>query len=251
MKKTIFLFSLLIIGCNALKKAEYRTDLKKLSTKSLINEIEKRSPNFNFIVYRAQATLAEENSTNQFNIGIRIKENEKILISGSLLIPLFKGLLTRDQISYYEKISRSYYKGSYASFSKKFNQELTLRSLQNLIIGLPIIKLTEKKWKQTIKNQTYSLEAFSKKNNVTIRYNFSPINLRLISQSITFNNNQLMVKYGKYKITKGKLFPQEIEIFLSSGSKELTTSLNLKINKLGSPVSFPFKIPKGYKPIKL
>ena len=60
-----------------------------------------------------------------------------------------------------------------------------------------------------------------------------------------------MVKYGKYKITKGKLFPQEIEIFLRSGSKELTTSLNLKINKLGSPVSFPFKIPKGYKPIKL
>ena len=251
MKKIILLFSLLIIGCNALKKAEYRTDLKKLSTKSLINEIEKRSPNFNFIVYRSQATLEEENSTNQFNIGIRIKENEKILISGSLLIPLFKGLLTRNQISFYEKISRSYYKGSYEFFSKKFNQELTLRSFQNLIIGLPIIKLTEKKWKQTINNQTYSLEAFSKKNNVTIRYDFSPINLRLISQSITFNNNQLMVKYGKYKITKGKLFPQEIEIFLRSGSKELTTSLNLKINKLGSPVSFPFKIPKGYKPIKL
>ena len=92
--------------------------------------------------------MAEENSTNQFNIGIRIKENEKILISGSLLIPLFKGLLTRDQISFYEKISRSYYKGSYASFSKKFKWVLRRiqiicmykTSVQNLVITRMKIK---------------------------------------------------------------------------------------------------------------
>ena len=251
MKKTLFLFSLLVIGCNAIKKVEYKTGIKKISTKTLINEIEKRTPSFDFIVYRTQATVFEENSTNQFNIGIRIQKNEKILITGSLLIPLFKGLLTREQISFYEKISKSYYKGGYTSFSREFNQELSLKTFQNLIIGRPIVKLTENKWRQVINNQAYSLQSLSKKDNVIIRYDFSPINLRLISQSIAFENNILTVNYGKYKITNGQLFPQEIKVFLHSKNKKIETSLNLKINKLGEPVSFPFKIPKGYKLIKI
>lgn len=251
MKKTLFLFSLLIIGCNAFKKVEYKTDFKKIPTKRLIDEIEKRKPNFNFIIYRAQATVLEKNSTNQFNILIRIEKNEKILITGSILIPLFKGLLTREEIAFYEKIGRSYYKEKYTSFSREFNHEVNLNTFQNLLIGLPIINLKEKEWKQATNNQTYSLQSLSKQENLIIKYDFSPISLRLISQEIVFNKNILKVNYGKYNSTNGQLFPQEIKMFFDSENKKTEVILSIKTNKLGEPVSFPFKMPKGYKPIKL
>jgi len=251
MKKTLFLFSLLIIGCNAFKKVEYKTDYKKIPTKRLINEIEKRNPNFNFIIYRTQATVLQKNSTNQFNIVIRIKKNEKILITGSILIPLFKGLLTREEITFYEKVSRSYYKDRYAFLSDKFDHEVNLNTFQNLLVGLPIVNLKDKKWKQATNNQAYRLQSLSKQDSLRIRYDFSPISLRLISQEIVFNNNTLKVNYGKYNITNGQLFPEEIKMFLETENKKTEVVLNIKSNKLGGPVSFPFKIPKGYKPIKL
>ena len=251
MKKTLFLFSLLIIGCNAFKKVEYKTDFKKISTNRLIEEIEKRNPNFNFINYRAQATVLEQNSTSQFNIGIRIQKNEKILITGSILIPLFKGLLTREEIAFYEKISRSYYKDKYTSFSREFDNKVNLNTFQNLLVGLPIINLKEKKWKQVTHNQAYRLQSLLKQDDLRIIYDFSPISLRLISQEIIFNNNILKVNYGKYKITSGQLFPEEIKMFLDTENKKIEIMLSIKTNKLEGPASFPFKIPKGYKSIKL
>tara|TARA_B100001250_G_scaffold81987_1_gene67652 strand:+ start:447 stop:1202 length:756 start_codon:yes stop_codon:yes gene_type:complete len=251
MKKALFLFSLLIIGCNAFKKVEYKTDFKKIPTKRLIDEIEKRKPNFNFIIYRAQATVLEKNSTNQFNILIRIEKNEKILITGSILIPLFKGLLTKEKIAFYEKLSRSYYKDRYDSLSSKLDHEVNLNTFQNLLVGLPIINLKEKKWKQATNNQAYSLQSLSKQETLRIRYDFSPISLRLISQEIAFNNNTLKVNYGKYNIANGQLFPEEIKIFLDTENKKAEVVLSIKTNKLGGPISSPFKIPKGYKQIKL
>ena len=251
MKKTILLFSILIVGCNAIKKVEYKTGFNKLSTKTLIGEIENRTPDYDFITYRSQATVKQKNSTNQFNIGIRIEKNEKILITGSLLIPLFKALFTREQISFYEKISKTYYKDEYSPFSRLFDQELTLKMFQNLITGFPLIKFEENKWKQVANNQIYSLQSLSNRKNLTIIYGFSPTTFRLVSQTINFNDNRLIVNYGKYIITNGELFPTKITIFLSLDGEKLEVILNLKVNKLGGPVSFPFQIPNDYKPIKL
>ena len=122
---------------------------------------------------------------------------------------------------------------------------------QNLITGLPLIKFEENKWKQVANNQAYSLQSLSYRKNLIISYDFSPINLRLVSQTINFKDNRLIVNYGKHIITNGELFPTEIKIFLSRDGEKLEVILNLKVNKLGGPVSFPFHIPNDYKPIKL
>ena len=77
MKKTIFLFSLLVIGCKPLKKVEYKPSIKKIPTKILIDEVENRKPIYDFLSIRSQSTVTENNSTNQFNLGIRIQKDEK------------------------------------------------------------------------------------------------------------------------------------------------------------------------------
>ena len=143
MRKTIFLFLLLVLGCKSLNKVEYKSTIKKISTKTLINEIENRKPQYDFLSIRSQSSVTENNSTNQFNLGIRIQKNEKILINGSILIPLFKALFTKEDIAFYEKISRSYYKGGYQYLSNMLNNDFSLKALQKMLTGQPIMSFSE------------------------------------------------------------------------------------------------------------
>ena len=251
MKKTILLFSLLILGCKSFKKVEYGSNLKKISTKILINEIEKRKPQYDFLSIRSQSTITQNNSTTQFSLGIRIQKNEKTLISGSILIPLFKALLTTKNISFYEKITRTYYTGDYQYLSSILNYEFNLSTFQKMLIGQPVTKLKELKWKQLSSVDNYILESYTKKNNTRTEYRFNSVDLSLRSQKITSNNSILIVEYEKYQLTEGSLFPQKIKIHASNEKKELKILLDLKTNKTGNAGMFSFKIPKGYKEFKL
>ena len=132
----IFLLVIVIIfsGCNITKKANTPLTLKKIPTKRIIENVEKNKSDFTYLLLRSQATVIENGSKSQFNISIRIKNDDKILISGSLLIPLFKGLFTKNKLMFYEKLNKSYYDGSFKYVSDLFNFEFSLESIQNLFI---------------------------------------------------------------------------------------------------------------------
>ena len=193
MKKTILLFSLLVLGCKSLKKVEYKSNIKKIPTKILIDEIENRKPKYDFLSIRSQFTVTDNNSTNQFNLGIRIQKDEKVLISGSILIPLFKALFTKDKIAFYEKISRSYYKGGYQYLSSILSHEFSLSAFQKMLTGQPMTNFSEIKWKQLTSLHNYALESYYKKKDITIEYRFNPIDLNLISQKITSKRNLYLI----------------------------------------------------------
>jgi hypothetical protein len=251
MKKTILLFSLLILGCKSLKKVQYKSNLKKITTKTLINEIKNREPQYDFLSIRSQSTITENTSITQFNLGIRIQKDKKILINGSILIPIFKALLTNKNASFYEKISRTYYKGGYTYLSDKLNYEFNLNNFQNMLTGQPVISLAGKKWRQQETNENYALEFNSKKNNINVLYMFNPIDLSLIRQEISSNNSKLIVEYEQYQKVEGSLLPQKVKILVKSEAKELKILLDLKMNKKGNSDIFFFQIPKGYKEVKL
>ena len=251
MKKTILLFSLLVLGCKSLKKAEYKSTIKKIPTKILIDEIENRKPQYDFLSIRSQSTFTENNSTNQFNLGIRIQKNEKILITGSILIPLFKALLTKDKVAFYEKISRNFYRGGYQYLSSMLNHEFSLSAFQKMLTGQPITNFSEIKWKQLNSLDSYILESYYKKKDIISEYRFNPIDFTLISQKITSKKNTLIIEYENYQLVDGSFFPQKIKILANSQGNELKVSLGLKTSKTGNPNMFSFEIPKGFKELKL
>ena len=251
MKKTILIFSLLILGCKSFKKVQYKSNLKKITTKTLINEIKNREPQYDFLSIRSQSTITENTSITQFNLGIRIQKDKKILINGSILIPIFKALLTNQNASFYEKISRTYYNGGYNYLSEKLNYEFNLNNFQNMLTGQPVISLVGKKWKQVETNENYALEFYSTKNNINILYMFNPIDLSLIRQEISSNNSKLIVEYEQYQKVEGSLLPQKVKISAKTEAKELKILLDLKMNKKGNSDIFFFQIPKGYKEVKL
>ena len=64
-----------------------------------------------------------------------IKKDDKILIEGSVLIPLFKAFFTKNSLDFYEKISKTYYKGDYKYLSSFLNNDITFNSFQNIFLS--------------------------------------------------------------------------------------------------------------------
>ena len=251
MKKTIFLYLLLTFGCKAINNTEYNSNIKKFSTRNLVNKIQSKDISYDFLSIRAKSKIIETNSTNQINLAIRIEKDKNIIINGTILIPLFKAKLTKESVVFYEKINKTYYEGNYQNLSGILNYEFTFRDFQRVLTGQPIIGLDELKWEQLPSSKEYSLINFTRKKNVKAEYLFNPVNLTLKSQKIISNNNTLIAEYENYQFVEGSFFPKKIMLLATSEEKQIKILLDLNISKTGNSSMFSFEKPKGYKEIQL
>ena len=159
--------------------------------------------------------------------------------------------MTKDNISFSEKINQSYYVCNYQYLSQLLTYKLNLQSFQNILLGQPVADLNKMRWKQQIDEKNYILQAYSKESNTTFYYKFNPLDLTLTGQAITTNETKLTIEYENYKLSQGYLLPQKVNISAYRKGKDLKILLNLKVNKSEKNGTFPFLIPKGYKEIKL
>ena len=249
----LLIIPLMLLNCKSITKVETNRGFKNISTKSLLKNISKEELSYKYLFLRSQATIIKDGRTNQFNLRIRIKNKDKILISGSLLIPLFKGLVTKQEVVFYEKFNKTYYQGSYKHLSKILNFELSLNSLENLLVGRPIEDLESIRLSQEKNINGYTLGYINKINKIKSSYVINPISYNLKNQSLSSieTNNELMIEYGNYKLIDSQSFPQEIIITAKRKEDTLKILLNLKINRIDQKFSFPFSIPKGYKKVEL
>ena len=251
MRKVLIFIPLLFLNCKALTKVDTEKSFKKISTKKLIKNVLEEEVSYNSLFIRSKATIIEEGSSNQINLSFRIKNSDKILISGSLLIPLFKALITKKEIVFYEKIKKTYYIEDYNTLTSIINFKLSLNSLEKLFVGKPIGDLKETRFSQLTDNQNYILESKNKK--VQITYVFNPFNYRLKEQKLysPISKNELTIQYSNYKIIEGKSFPQKIIIIAKGKERNLKVLLNSKINRIDQELTFPFEIPNDYKKTEL
>jgi hypothetical protein len=152
---------------------------------------------------------------------------------------------------FYEKLNKSYYDGSFQYVSDLFNFKFSLESVQNLFIGEPLT-FKDSKLTQTLKNSEYELESFDRKRKVLKSYTFNPINFNLKKQSFSNNSGaKLSVVYDNYKTLEKVNVPQLITILATNKEKITRVVIKSKISRINQEVTFPFKIPSGYKKIKL
>lgn len=259
---------LVLIGCKVTKEAKPEINLKDLSTaaslideaiklertipnKKLISELEKKNPTFNFISYACQVKVKNNNSTNQFNLGIKIHNNNKMLLTGSLIIPLFKALLTTDEVTFYERINRSYFKRKYSSLPAGLENQITYNNIQNMFLGVPFVGFDQVKWKQFFTSKSIKLQSVLRKSKTRINCEFDLKSLRLKKQALFLDDVVFEVIYSEYQSVLDSDFPNKIQIKFLDAKSTISIEMNLKISSLDSEPNFNFKIPKGYKEITL
>jgi hypothetical protein len=251
---TILVIILLVTSCKSKKSVTNTSDLKRLSSKKIINNYYENTFDQNTIDAKIRARYRDSKSSMSLVIKLRMEKDKTIWLSATKLgFPLAKVKITPDRVSYYEKLQRVYFDGDFSLLSKWLGTELNFEEVQNLLIGQSLLNLEDGRYDSQIRNNMYELTPKGNNKAFNLLFLFNPSNFKLNSQEISHVEKEqvLTVSYPKYELSNGENFPSEIDIKVRDEKKLTHVNLDYRSVEFNKKLTFPFTIPKGYKEIRL
>tara|TARA_B100000131_G_scaffold322439_1_gene376361 strand:+ start:1403 stop:2203 length:801 start_codon:yes stop_codon:yes gene_type:complete len=249
-----FIIILLIIsGCKSVSVLPSKTPINNIKIKELGNEISKAKLNYKNIRSRIKTEYDDGNRKQQIILNLRMVDKKAIWISATMLIPIGKLLITPDKISFYEKFQRTFYEGDLTFIKKFLNINIDFNDIQNILLGYPILNITDNKWKRISHPKFYVLSLSGKAQNFTQTLFFDPTNFLLMEQRFFLKslNQNMTIKYNYFQKVDGKNIPRNIEFFVPYDSSYRKLILEYTRVDFPEDLNLPFTIPDGYKPINI
>lgn len=250
MYKKIFIIlgiTFFITSCGSRREA---VEIEDAATSKVITSHYQNEPEFQTISSRMRINYQDEERSQAVTVSFRMEKDETIWMSAQLLgIPLAKALITRDRVSYFEKIGKTYFDGDYSLLSKWVGTPLDYDKLQNLLLGQAIYDLREDRYELTESTRGYQLipsdgagQAIKK------MFLLDPQNFKATAQQLgqERENRSVTITYPKYQQVSGRVLPEEIKIVANEGGRGTNIDITMRSVTFDEKVSFPFDIPSGY-----
>ncbi len=255
MKRIIVLFFIVLLASCKTKKAllESASATGKATADSIIKRHYNNKVDFSTLYIKANAKYKDKKQSQSVTAEIRIKNNEKILVSVRFLgITMAKGLITPNQVKYYEKIGNTYFEGDYAALSRWLGTDLDYNKVQNMLLGYAFDDLNLSKYEVSIVENFFKLtdknKAKTEKN-----YYFEAQNFALKKQEFIqeIENRKMQVNYKDYQKVSNTFFPLNYSIDASNDKDNTVIEIEYKTIDLNQEMTFPFSIPEGYHKIEI
>lgn len=248
----IIIFLLLITSCKSTKSST--ASIANLSAKNVIKKNDKVE--FNRTSIKASLTVRYKGKSNlaSLNGSMRMIKDSVLWFSFSKIgFPIAKLMITPDEVKFYEKISKSYFVGDYEIISDLLGTEFNFDMVQNLFLGEPLFNLRDEKYKINIRKNKYELTPKSKNPFLDILFLIDPVTFKLGKEVFKYvdKDQNLTVLYKDFNKIDESLFPKGFVI--KAVDKKRRTSINVSYRSVlfDTPLRFPFKIPNGYKLIRI
>lgn len=259
INKILWRFSILcflalaVTSCKSKKMAAETAD-KGLSARQIITQHHKAEPDFNTLATRVQINYDDGKSKQRLNANIRMEKDEVIWVSASVLgITLAKAMLTPNSVSIYESISKRYFEGDYELISDWLGVDLNFKQAQALLLGQATVELKPNAVHKTISDNKYMLEP--KAHHALFRQNVTiyPQNFKIANQTIEkFGENQIFtLDYGAYQKVESSFYPSDINLQNVDEKKIMRLHINVRKVDVNPKLSFPYKVPSGYKQMQI
>jgi hypothetical protein len=135
-----------------------------ISAENIIQNHYNTKSDFSTLYIRSNAKYKDENQTQTVSAEIKIKKDEKILVSIRFLgITMAKALITPNQVKYYEKMNGTYFEGDYQSLSQWLGTDLDFSKIQNMLLGQPIDDLKKEDFTTVSLDKIYKLNRIEDK----------------------------------------------------------------------------------------
>jgi len=241
----------LVVSCKSTKTIAAGEVDASLSTKKIISNHYQNELEFETLSGRIKINYDDGKSSQGFTVNLRMEKDNTIWISSSP-IPVVKAIITNNRVSFYNKLQNEYFDGDFSYLSNLLGTELDFNKVQNLLIGNAVLDLRKEKYNSTIVDGNYGLAPKKLNNLFTILFALEPRNFKVATQELSqpFEKRFLKMKY-QYQDLGTKILPTTISI--EAVNKEDTTTIGLEYKgmEFEKQLSFPYKIPKGFKEIVL
>jgi len=249
----IIVFFTVLSACSVNKINSNNTVDLSLDLKSVVKEIRKSENKFKNLRNRAKIKFDNGKTIQSINLNLRVAKNEALWISASMIVPIAKALITKDQLIFYEQ-----FQGTYIDTSLKYNNQgilpsVSIELLQNILFGNPVVDIDNRKWKSIKNPLQYVLTPSNNLQNIQPILFFSPKNFVLEEQRIYFSsiNTLLTVEYDNFTSVNDKNFPTDV--FMSIIQNGQITKITIEYSQIDFPdnLTFPIKVPEGYRKINI
>ena len=259
VRLSVFILLFFVLGCGSKKnkiqfpEQSFNSEIKKTPTDSNIKIKDLNYIDFINLSFSGNSNLEYNNVDYGFDLIFRFKKNEKILISGSLFLPIFKVLIDQNKISGYQKFDKTFFDVYYDEIYNKLGINLGFNEIENLLLGNPILDLNKSENFKIYQNEKNMLIYSMEKENVIYNMTFDPKSNKLLSQEITQLklNRYLKIYYNSFQKLNSFDLPRLIGILINDGKNLIKLTISNQSREINNELSFPFKIPSNYKKIKL
>lgn len=251
---TYLLIIVILIGSCKSNKATVGESTKIMSANKVIKNHYINDFNKETIIARMKVKYIGKSNLPGVMASLRVKKDETIWISLSKLgFPIGKALITKNKVSYYEKINRTYFEGDFKLLSNWLGTDLDFEKVQNLLLGQAILNLKDDKYDVDLQENNYLLKPKKANDLYVILFMINPLNFKINKQQVQESDNgkALSIEYKGYEKIDNEIFPKNILINALDGRYTTSVDVDYRSVEFNKTVSFPFTIPKGYKEIVL
>jgi hypothetical protein len=253
MKKQLLAIAILLFAsCKTQQKAttSVETVVATLLKKNEVVEKIYESPYlFSTLNMNANVKFDNGKSSQRVTADIRIKKDEKILITVKFLgFTMAKALITPTKVSYYEKIKGTYFDGDFSGLSQWLGTDLDYQKVQNMITGQPIDDLKQGQYSNELVDNNFMLDELS--TNLPIKKTFYiDANKYWINQQTVSQSEQLRsidIQNRDFKSYPQANIPMLINIMAQQADNKTLIEVQYGNINFDETINFPYSVPDGY-----
>jgi len=221
---------------------------KKITTKQVINQHNKSKSKFLSYSGRIKIEIVEETKSQSYSLSLRIDKDKTIWMSK---LGIVKAIMTQNRVAFYNKLDQTYFDGNFDYISHLLGTELDFFKVQNILLGESIYHLNENAFSAKVYEKSYLLTPKKQLDLFELFLLFNASHFKMDSQQITQEKKgrHLEINYKTYQNIDEEILPQIIKVNALEHGESLILNLDFKNIELNKKLSFPFKIPDGFKAI--
>lgn len=247
----LLIINLLLLGCTGSKTISTKHINPGFNTKTVIKQHHEKTPHFTTLAARIQVDYNDGSSSNRITVSMRMKQDEIIWASASILgFPIAKLLITPQRVSYYESIDNTYFDGHFALLSEWLGVESNYQMVENLLLGNAVFELDPKTYELSTFENSYLLKP--EKNTAEFQHAIYLNEFFKVKRQQVFQHQAgrvLTVDYPEYQQIENTYFPKKIKLEVREPDGITQIQIEYRTVDIEAAISFPFDIPTGYHQI--
>ena len=242
---------LLSFSCKSARTISSGNGNLKLSSKAVIKENSKQSPDFKTLQAKLRINFIKNGKSQTNSVSFRAKKDEIIWMNAPFSV--IRAMITPEKVGFYNKLDNTYFEGDFSYLSELLGTALDFKKVQNLLLGDAIFDLNSGNYKASVDQDAYLLQPKQQQLLFEIFFLIDPLYFKVKQQKISQPKafRHLQIDYISHQEVDEQILPEQIKVIALEESEETIINLEFKSVALNDDLRFPFKIPSGFKKIEL